>query len=180
MTATIASNATTTPAAGEDTAPRISFIAPPALLIIDIARNTPAAPVTIFPKITKPGPMAAAIATHRMICTRWDSSILLKVSRRLVAFSMNGIKAFATVPPIVYCKTSNDDLSFSTAPPGPDSNASAIDFAAPPESSSPFEYCAKVSGAALINVIHFAIWFFPKIAAAADMRSWSLSPAKLS
>ena len=131
-----------------------------------------------LPNAIRPGPTAAAIAAHLIICFCWASSMLLNLSNRPVTFSMNGVMVLATVSPTVYLNTSNDDFSFSTAPPGPDNSALAILFAAPVESFSPAVYCAKVFGDCSIRVSHLPICSFPNIADAADIFSWSFSPAK--
>ena len=164
-------------------APVRKALKPPAALEAiptTLFRLTPTFPTvdTTFPNIISPGPTAAAIAAHLTICFCCASSILLNLSSSAVIFSTNGVTAFATVSPTVYLNTSNDDFNFSTAPPGPDSNALAMLFAEPAAPSSPAAYFANVSGDWLISVIHFPIWFLPNIADAAAICSLSLNPAK--
>ena len=64
--------------------------------------------------------------------------------------------------------TSNELLSFSRDPPKPDIIASAISPVVSLLRSSESDNLSTSSGAASINESHGAIWFFPKIAAAAS------------
>ena len=138
------------------------------------------ASLKIRPPMIRTGPAAAAIATHFTMVFCIAGSRLLNLSISPVKLSTNGFKTSLAIPPTLYLNTSNDELSFSRDPPIPDRSASAIFCELPVAASSELAYFCTWSGDALISAIHLAIWFFPKIAAAADICSWLFRLWKLS
>ena len=149
---------------------------PAALPIFPNMPTTDPATLSNVPSIRSTGPTAAAIAANFTIFLCIAGLILLNASITFVILSTIGFKYSLAICPMLYFMTSKEEFNFSSDPPIPDRRASAILCDVPDALSNALAYFCTLLGDASISVIHFAIWFFPKIADAAVSFCWLFNP----
>ena len=142
--------------------------------------SNPPTPLVILERIKITGPAAAAnipIFAISFCCAGVSLlNLLVKPWTKLTTFWIVG----ASASPSDVTSTSMDDFSCSIEPPNPPIMASAISSVVPAQFSRLPLRSSTSSGAALISASHGAIWFLPKIVAAASICWASLRFAKAS